>query len=217
MSPTIKSARGFTILELVVAMTLTAMLLAMLSAGLYSVVNDWQRDGSGLDATLDKALVVLQLDRALQSAFPHTYVDPERLARFIYFEGNPNTLSFISTVSPQRHSGLTAWQLSTDDKKGIELKQTPAFSDNPDKRLAALKPVSLLPNYTAQWHFLFQKNPDTKQWVQEWSGKDRQSLPIAVRLVLTPKDDKKGDEPIEIVAPIRSWRSPEIQPIVPVN
>ncbi len=212
-----KSARGFTILELVVAMTLTAMLLAMLSAGLYSVVNDWQRDGSALDATLDKALVVLQLDRALQAAFPHTYVDTERLARFVYFEGDQHKLSFISTVSPQRLGGLTAWQLSSDDKRGIELKQTPAFSDNPAARFEKLKPVALLPNYTAAWQFLLQKNADTKQWVQEWSGSERQSLPIAVRLVLTPIAASKGDAVLEITAPIRSWRHPEIQPVVPLK
>jgi len=210
-----KRAGGFTIIELIVAMTLTAMLLAMLSAGLYGVVKDWQREGNGLDATLDKALVVLQLDRALQAAFPHSYVDTEKLSRNVYFEGDEHKLGFISTVSPQRQSGLTAWQLTTDDKHGLELKQTPAFSDNPDARLEKLKPVRLLPNYTGEWQFLFQKDQDTKVWVKEWAGKDRQSLPIAVQLIFTPKDQKKGDEVLTIVAPIRNWRNPEIQPVIP--
>ncbi len=212
-----KAARGFTLIELIVAMTLTAMLLAMLSGGLYGVVRDWQRDGSGLDATLDKALVVLQLDRALQSAFPHTYIDTEKVAKYVYFEADEHRLSFISMVSPQRQSGLTAWELSTDDKHGVQLRQTPAFSDNPDMRLTALKPVPLLPNYTAEWHFLFQKDPQTKQWVQTWTGKERQSLPIAVQLVLTPRNKKKGDEVVEIVVPVHSWRNPDIQPIVPLK
>jgi hypothetical protein len=53
--------------------------------------------------------------------------------------------------------------------------------------------------------------------VDEWVGRDRQSLPLAVQLVLTPIDDDVGDEVLEIVAPIRTWRNPDIQPIVPVN
>ena len=212
-----KPGRGFTLIELIVAMTLTAILLAMLSGGLYGVVRDWQRDGSGLDATLDKALVVLQLDRAMQAAFPHTFIDTEKLSRNVYFEADEHRLSFISTVSPQRQNGLTAWELLNDDKHGLQLKQTPAFSDNPDMRLETLKPIPLLPNYTAEWQFLLQKDPQTKQWVKVWSGRERQSLPIAVQLVLTPRNQKKGDDVVEIVVPIRSWRNPDIQPIVPLK
>jgi general secretion pathway protein J len=212
-----KKHQGFTLLELVVAMTLTAMLLAMLSAGLYSVVSDWRRETSGLDKTLDKSLVVLQLDRALQAAFPHTYVDRERLARYIYFNGDEHNVSFISTVSPQRSNGLMAWQLLSDQRDGLQLKLTPAFADSPDARFEALDPVTLLPNYTADLQYLVQKDVDTKEWVDEWVGRDRQSLPLAVQLVLTPIDDDVGDEVLEIVAPIRTWRNPDIQPIVPVN
>lgn len=212
-----KRHQGFTLLELVIAMTLTAMLLGMLSAGLYSVVRDWRQETSGLDATLDKALVVLQLDRALQSAFPHTYIDRDRLARYIYFNGDEHSLSFISTVSPQRSNGLMAWQLLSDERDGVQLKLTPAFSDNPDARFMELDPVSLLPNYTADIHYLVQQDTDTKEWLDEWVGKDRQSLPLAVELVLTPINEDAGDAVLEIVAPIRAWRNPDIQPIVPVN
>jgi len=200
-----KRARGYTLLELVLAMTLTAMLLGMLSAGLYSVVNDWKRETSGLDRALDKSLVVLQLDRALQAAFAHTYVDPEKLARFIYFTGDERNVSFISTVSPQRNSGLTAWQLLSDDKEGVLLKITPAFSDNPDERLDALDAVPLLPGYRAELRYLVQ---------EEWEGNVRQSLPLAVELVLRPLQRDSNDDVLEILAPIRSWRNPDIEPVV---
>jgi general secretion pathway protein J len=209
-----KRARGYTLLELVLAMTLTAMLLGMLSAGLYSVVNDWKRETSGLDRALDKSLVVLQLDRALQAAFAHTYVDPEKLARLIYFTGDERNVSFISTVSPQRNSGLTAWQLLSDDKEGVLLKITPAFSDNPDERLDALDAVPLLPGYRAELRYLVQKDIDSKEWLEEWEGNVRQSLPLAVELVLRPLQRDSNDDVLEILAPIRSWRNPDIEPVV---
>ncbi|HTQ99739.1 MAG TPA: prepilin-type N-terminal cleavage/methylation domain-containing protein [Candidatus Acidoferrum sp.] len=212
-----KKSAGFTLIELVVAMTLTALLLGMLTVGLYGVVNDWQRDGSALDTTLDRTLVVLQLDRALQSAFPHSYIDTKKLGQYVYFEADKNSLSFVSTVSPQRKAGLTAWYLTSDDKKGVQLKQTPAFADDPRLRLDDLDPVPLLPEYTAQWSFLLQKNADTKEWVQEWSGRDHQSLPIAVHLTLTPREKGGSKQVLEILAPIRVWRNPSLQPIAPTN
>jgi general secretion pathway protein J len=209
-----KRQRGFTLLEIVIAMTLTAMLLGMLSAGLYSVVNDWKRETSTLDSGLDQALSVLQLDRVLQAAFPHTYVDPERLARFVYFQGEADGVSFVSTVSPQRESAMMAWQLISSRDDGVQLKLTPAFSDNPNERLDALEPVALLPHYTAELRYLVQKNSDTKEWLDKWDGTERQSLPIAVHIKFTPIDQNSKEQVLEIVAPIRVWRNPDIEPLL---
>lgn len=208
-------ARGFTLLELLIAMALTALLLGMLSAGVYAVVNDWQDETGKLDATLDRTLVVLQIERALLAAFPHSYIDTD-LARHVYFEGDEDALGFVSAVSPQRSPGLTAWQLYSDDS-GVMLKLTPAFADNPEVRLDELEPVELLPGYRASFRYLLQRNPDEKEWLDEWRGREQQSLPLAVHVVLSPMDDELEQPDLEIVAPIRSWRHVEIEPIVPVN
>lgn len=211
--PNLNAVRGFTLLEMMLSMTLTALLLGMLSAGVYAVVNDWQDETSGLDATLDKTLVVLQLERALLAAFPHTYVDNERLSRHVYFEGGEGTLNFVSTVSPQHRTGLTAWQLVSDNEQGLMLKLTPAFADNPTERFEALESVQLLPGYRATFRYLLQRNPDEKEWLDEWSGAEQQSLPLAVHVLLTPLDDDADAPELDIVAPIRSWQHVEIVPV----
>ncbi len=207
--------RGFTLLELMVAMALTALLLGMMSAGVYAVVNDWQDETGELDLTLDKTLVVLQIERALSGAFPHTYIN-EQFERHVYFAGADNALDFVSAVSPQRNPGLTAWRLYNDDD-GLMLKLTPAFADNPDARLEDLEPTLLLPGYGASYRYLLQRNPEEKEWLDEWDGAEQQSLPLAVHIVLAPLDADLGDAELEIVAPIRAWRHVEIEPIVPVN
>jgi general secretion pathway protein J len=210
----LKSHRGFTLLELIVAMALTALLLGMLSAGVYAVVNDWQDETGELDATLDKTLVVLQIERALTGAFPHTYINDE-YERHVYFLGADDALDFVSAVSPQRKPGLTAWRLYNEEE-GVMLKLTPAFADNPDVRLEALEPTLLLPGYRASYRYLLQRNPDEKEWLEEWDGGEQQSLPLAVHIVLTPLDDELEEAELEIVAPIRAWRHVEIEPVVPV-
>lgn len=211
-----RKQHGFTLLELMLAMGLSALLLGMLSAGVYAVVNDWRRETSVLDVTLDKALVVLQLERALMAAFPHTYMDNERLSRFVYFQGTENELSFVSAVSPQLQPGLTAWRLQSDDSDGLELTLTPALSDNPDVRFDVLTPLSLLPDYAAEFHYLLQRNSEEKEWLDSWDAAELQSLPLAVHIVLTPLDDSSGNEILEIVAPIKTWRHEEIDPVVPL-
>lgn len=207
---------GFTLLELMLAMGLSALLLGMLSAGVYSVVNDWRTETSSLDGALDKALVLLQLERAIMGAFPHTYIDEQQLSRFVYFSGTQNHLSFVSTVSPQLQPGLTAWDLQSDDANGLSLALTPAFSDNPVVRLETLTPQALLPDYTAEFQYLLQRNSETKEWLDEWNGEELQSLPIAIHVVLRPID-RSDDQVLELVAPIKTWRQEEIDPILPVN
>ncbi len=209
--------RGFTLLELVLSMTLSALLLGMLSAGVYAVVSDWQNETSVLDTSLDKALVVLQLERALLAAFPHSYVDNERLARFVYFKGTSDELRFVSAISPQHQPGLTAWRLLSSADKGLQLTLTPAFSDNPDTRFELLEPLALLSNYKAEFRYLLQRNPDEKEWLEEWDGQVMQSLPLAVYIVLTPIDKQQDDPLLDLIAPIKTYRHEDIQPVLPVN
>lgn len=204
---------GFTLLELLLSMTLTALLLGMLSAGVYAVVNDWQDESAGLEDELDRALVLLQVERALQGAFPHTYIHPERLARFVYFQGDETGLSFVSSVSPQRQSGLTAWQLSSEDGDGVWLRLTPAYSDNPDARLEQAAPLLLLPDYRLRVRYLISRGIDEKLWLDEWPAEEMQSLPLAVSLQWIPDDPEL--ETLEVLAPIRANRHEDIEPTLP--
>ena len=64
------SVPGFTLIEVMLALALTAMLLGLLSTGVFIVAEDWNRNTDVLDETLDEALAVLQIDRALHGAFP---------------------------------------------------------------------------------------------------------------------------------------------------
>jgi general secretion pathway protein J len=207
--------QGFTLLELILALSLTGMLLSMLSAGVYTVVSDWRRETTTLDDTLDKSLVLLQVERALLAAVPHSYIDLERVSRFIYFEGSEHELRFVSMVSPQRRTGLTAWRLVSEPEAGVMLALTPAFSDNPDDRFEEIDLQPLLPGYTLELRYLVQRNPQRKEWLDEWTGSEMQSLPIAVLVRFVPDDDQ--EQVLEIVAPIKAWRHDQIDPTIPVT
>ena len=209
----VRKQSGFTLLEIMMSMTLTAMLLGMLSAGLYSVVNDWQNETSVLDETLDKSLALLQIERALFAAFPHSYIDYERtLDRRIYFYGDEIEMRWVSAVSPQRRNGLTAWRLTSDSEEGLQISLTPAYSDNPDVRFDELEPTVILPNYEVEFRYLVQRNEDEKEWLDEWLGEEMQSLPMAVHIILTSIDEDLDEEVLEVLAAIRTWRHEDIQP-----
>ena len=153
---------GFTLVEIIRSLGLTALLLGLLSSGVYIVADDWNRNSDVLDKSLDQALAVLQIDRALQGAFPHSYTNFDTLGREIYFHGEDDYLSFVSAVSPQRSPGLIVWEMYSVADEGVYLSLVPAFSDNPTQRLSESEPLLVLENYTAEFSYLYQDLNETR-------------------------------------------------------
>lgn len=201
--------KGFTLIEVILALALTTLLLGLLSTGVYIVAEDWNRNTNVLDESLDEALVVLQVDRALHGVLAHSYTNLQTLSRQIYFIGEDDELSFVSTVSPQREAGLTAWNLS-NDAEGVYVKLVPAYADNPQERLDDSEGTLLLPNYSVEFRYLYEDTADSHQWIDEWRGEELQQLPFAVYVRFEPDDD--DGEILEIVAPIRAYRHRQITP-----
>lgn len=204
--------RGFTLVEIILALALTATLLGLLSTGVYVVARDWNNNADRLDRNLDEALAILQIDRALHGAFPHGYTDPETASRYVYFVGEEDYLSWVSTVSPQRQPGLMAWELFSNED-GIHLSLAPAFSDFPGERLEQAEPELILPNYQAEFSYLYQELDESRQWRDDWLGEEMQALPLAVYVRFIPIDDQNGTlEELEVVARIASNQHRNLRP-----
>ena len=205
--------RGFTLLEILLALGLTAMLLGLLSTGVYVVSADWNRNTDRLDENLDESLAILQIERALYGAFPHSFTDEESLSRLIYFNGEDDSLSWVSTVSPQRTPGLMAWELANDTDDGVTLKLASVYADNPALHLEEATAIPILPNYVASFSYLYEELDESRQWREDWNGTDLIGLPLAVYVKFTPIDDQDGRlEPVEIVARVLANQHRSLRP-----
>ena len=210
MYPKFSRNTGFTLIEVLLALGLTTLLLGLLSTSVFIVGADWNRSSNSLDENLDKSLAILQLDRALHGAFPHSYTNEDTLSRQIYFSGENDYLSWVSTVSPQRLPGLTAWQLFEVPGEGVYVRLTPAFSDNPFLRLEESEPILMLPEYSLNFNYLYEDLDQNKIWTDSWEAQDLLSLPLAVYVMLRPFSEE--DDEFEIIARIRNNEHRSIRP-----
>lgn len=184
---------GFTLLEILISLSLTAVLLTLLALGIHLIVNDWEKVNRKVDQELDKSLTLLQIERAIQGAYPHVYQN-EKNKRLIYFYGKKNEMRMVSTVSPNRTQGLTAWRIvSTAD--GIQLYLTPAFADNPDVRFDQVKPLTVFPEHNARFSYLSLNQKNKKyEWLKSWNADETSNLPVAVKMTMIATTDHEGEQ-----------------------
>ena len=193
---------GFTLVEVILALALTTLLLGLLSSGVFIVAGDWNRNADVLDESLDEALAVLQIERALHGAFPHSYTNTETLSRQLFFSGESDYLGWVSTVSAQRTPGLTAWELFNVEDEGVYLTLVPAFSDDPSLRLQEAKPMLIFPDYQIEFNYLYEELDENRLWSEEWEAEELLSLPLAVYVRLEPYDE--DEEVLEVLARVRN-------------
>lgn len=193
--------RGFTLLELLLALVLSAMLLTVLSAGSYTIVSDWQRDGSSLDEELNQTLSLVQLERALSAASPERYFDREISSFQPVFQGDSSTLIFASTVAPTVRQGMSIWHLSNSES-GVELRLVSAMASNPTSRIDSAPTITLLPNYDLRIRYLQQSQFDSVSWTDLWQGSDK-ALPIAIELSYLPRQQDENHPRLVQLVPIK--------------
>ncbi len=215
-----KGNRGFTLLELLVALTLSVMLLTILSAAIYQIGREWNSTQSKMDDQLDTTLILLQIERALIGANPYHFKDENGESK-IYFLGESKQLSWVSSVGPGNRSGLTVWQLKNENEKsngelkggrGIYVKSVTAYVDDPEERLEDIDSHLLLEEYRFEFNFL-DIDPDDngkEEWLDEWDGFEKLSLPRGVKIIVQRRDG--AGEKLIIVAAIDAWQHATIQP-----
>lgn len=185
-------AAGFTLIEIVIALTLVAALLAITFSGLRVGLTAWRR-GEARAEQLQRARSLNQLlVRAIGGAHPYrvdaTGPDPAPSA----FQGERDRLTFVTARPPIPLAiplAFTAVSLSVEDT-GLIIREAALPSR---ATFGALVPVLADPSVAAlQLRYL---RGSDRTWAERWDGVAEQELPAAIEITLT-------DQP-PVVVPIR--------------
>ena len=191
--------RGFTLLELILALSIVASLLVIMFGGLRVGLAAWRR-GEERAALLEHGRGLADLlQRALAGAYPYRGTLAEGEAERVVFDGQPDRLIFV-TLSPPFPApvpiAFTAVSISLE-AQGLALREQVMPNRGPFDRLA---PVLVDPAITAvRFRYLGE---DSGAWQDQWDMATEDVLPRAIQIILaTVAGGRSIEQPL--IVPMR--------------
>jgi general secretion pathway protein J len=190
---------GFTLLELLVAMTLLGLLMTVLFGGLRFGARAWERGMEHSRGTDEIRLAQMHIRRGLELAYPYFISDLERPR--IDFDGTSERVRFLAlAANSQSPGGRARIILSSSQQDGalallIEARPELALPEIPfesDVLVSGFKTLEFS-------YYGSSGRDDPPEWLDRWI--DRTRLPLLVRVRAEFAEDDGRFWPELVVAP----------------
>jgi general secretion pathway protein J len=188
-----RSQRGFTLIEIVVAMAILAVMMALLYSGLSFAMRSWDVGEATGRRIADRRIGENYLRRELSELFPMRWKDPMTLK--FAFDGDRQSLHFVSarpaevTMGGLSLVGLAVEQGASPRERNLVMRR--AMPDDAAKDfgpLDAAKPIVLLEDISEVSFAYFGSENDftNPQWFDTWSFPGR--IPEMIRVSMRAGD-----------------------------
>ncbi len=179
-------ARGFTLMEVLIAMSLLGIMVVLLFASLKTCAESWERGEAKIAAVNEFAVVYQFFKRHLATTVPLANdFDPENIT--FSFQGEQHALKFVSAFpASAAKSGLQLFSLQLlDDEQGhyLQVTLTPFVTPLQGTDLPH-EEVTLLDHVKSISLAYFGTNPNSGQadWQNDWLERD--NLPRLVKITI---------------------------------
>ncbi len=180
-----RSERGFTLLELVLALSIVAAMLAIVFGGLRVGIRAWQRGEERSESLQHARSLAALLSQSLGGTLAYLGPAAAGVQQEVLFQGEPDKLSFVTVSPPFPLSApivFTAVTLSVDEgeRPGFAIREKALPNEDPFEQGT---PVLVDPTLTAV-RFRYLRDAEGS-WEDRWDGAQERSLPRAVEVTLT--------------------------------
>jgi general secretion pathway protein J len=199
--------RGFTLVEVVIALTIVATLLVVMFGGLRVGLSAWQR-GDERAEVLERARSLAQIvTRTVGAAHPYMTSAHAGKAGVLLFEGAPDRVAFVTSVPPFPMAvpiAFTAVTLTHDAEPaaGLAMRQKPLPNEEPFDR--GLQPA-LVDGTVSDVRFRYLRESDGV-WTENWDAAEEKALPLAIEITLTTVQAGRSapQPPLIVSLPVRT-------------
>jgi general secretion pathway protein J len=207
----VSATAGFTLLELVVAITFLSVILVLILGGMRLASSSYDRGEESAERYQRIRIVLKLITQQLKSAYPYKVKAQKAEADFIAYQGEGDTLRFVSAFSLQarRPEGLV-YVIYRVDEKGSSGKTLKVYEkrvlnkdfmeDTPDddKFTPLLEDLS---DFKFEYFQEGENKDEPGEWLASWDGKEKKELPLEVRMTAQWKERKGKNEEMEVSLP----------------
>jgi prepilin-type N-terminal cleavage/methylation domain-containing protein len=179
---------GFTLLELLLAMTALAMITAICYGAFHLAIRAVERGEVAVMTSQRLRIAGDVLDRQVKSMVPYKARNEDG-ETYTYFQGTATSVGFV-TANGLSGGGRLAREVYQvlDDPPRLVLTETPLFSPNSlgrdaTEELPGQSTVVFEGFKSARFEYLMNDGVDS-EWMTRWDGYEEEMLPSAVRIVI---------------------------------
>jgi general secretion pathway protein J len=178
-----RSQHGFTLVELLLALTIVGALMAIAFGGLRVAVASWQRGEDRAETHQHVRSVALTLARALSATYPYRASRSLAPEPVVLFAGTERRVEFVTQTAPFPFAipiAFSAVVFSFDDGgDGLVVSQRPLPNQEPfEKAEVVYRDPTVISLKLAYMD-------DTGGWKDTWDGAEARATPRAVKLAVT--------------------------------
>lgn len=195
--------RGFTLVELLIALSIVGALLVIAFGGLRMGFAAW-RQGEARAGHLEQARGLTQLlTQALSGTHPYRTEATGVVSPRLLFEGEPDRVALVTVTPPIPAAApiaFTAVTLEAGDGSGLVLRQKVLPNSKPFERTGT---PTLTEPTVAGVRFRYWRET-TAVWEDRWNAEREKALPGAVEITLTTLSQGRPVEQPPFVVPIHA-------------
>jgi general secretion pathway protein J len=225
-----KKDKGFTLLEVIVTMTILALILLMISGAFRLGLSAWDRGEQAREEYQRQRTATQLIMRQVKSMVPYKIKTQKAEGDYLAFEGKGTSLKFVSTLSlkASRPNGLVfaIYEFKEGGQEGGRLVayekrvvNKDFFEEGPreEEGVTVLEGLS-----DVRFEYFREEDAEktrAEAWLDGWSAKEEKELPAALRVKITFKSGKSEQEdvPFTLLASIAAHRYEDVKASVPAT
>ncbi len=219
-----KKDKGFTLLEVIVTMTILGIMLLVISGAFNLGLSAWDRGEQTREEYQRQRTATQLIMRQIKSMVPYKIKTQKAEGDYLAFEGKANSLKFVSTLSLRagRPNGLVfaVYEYKEGGPEGgrfvvyeKRVVNKDFFEEGPKEE----EGVTVLEGLSdVRFEYFREEDAEktrTEAWVEDWSAKEEKELPAALRVKVTFKSGKNDQEdiPLTLLSSIAARRFEEVK------
>ncbi|MFB3884250.1 MAG: type II secretion system protein J [Thermodesulfobacteriota bacterium] len=188
--------RGFTLLEVIVTLTVIGFILLIIFGAFRLGFSAWDK-GESLKEEYQRTRMISQLiAQQMKSAVPYKIKTKKAEGDYLAFEGDDHSVKFVSAFSVKAKESegfvFAAYDFRREGREGGRLvfyEQRALNKDFFEERPKEELEIQLLEGVSnVQFEYYREEDPDenrTEEWVPEWNAREEKELPRAFRMTIT--------------------------------